>query len=461
MFRAIGFLIKVGLLVAAAVWLADQNGSVQIDWGAYKITFPHIGFFLIIVMVVVLLAIFIYSVIQAFVKFPRSLRRYREIKRKEQGWRALTLGLAAVAAGDRKSAAYQSFRARKLLPTQEPLPLLLQAQSERMEGREEEAQVTFTALTQHKDAGFLGVRGLLQAALDAHNYPKALDLARQALKLHPKQPWILKLVYDLEIRARNWEEAQIVLYRAEKSKAIAAPHALSDRIAIFLARAQQNLEQGYRDRAQKNLQQAYKYSHFFIPAALNLAKFYKQDNQYRQAAAVIEKTWKGSPHPELARVWEGLVPVHKLHKPMARLIWAEKLVTINPTHPESHLFAGRVAMEESLWGEAREHFRKAEALEPSARLYWMWANLEKRAGSGGRLIQSLQEKADSFPPERCWVCRDTGRIYEQWLPVAEPHGSFNTIQWTHPHGFSGGFLSDETLGNDVVLELPRGYSANS
>jgi HemY protein len=461
MIRAIGFLIKVGVLVAIAVWLADQNGRVEIDWGIYKITFPHIGFFLLTAMAMVLLAIFIYSIIQTFVKFPRSFRRYREIKRKDQGYRALTLGLTAVAAGDRKMAAYQSHRARKLLPREEPLPLLLQAQSERMQGKEEEAQVTFTALTHDKDAGFLGVRGLLQAALDAHNYPKALDLARQALKLHPKQAWILKLVYELEIRARNWEEAQVVLYRAEKAKAIPAPHALTDRVSIFLARAQAALQEGYRDRAVKNYQQAYKYSHFFVPAALGLAKFYKQDNQHRHAAAVIEKTWRGNPHPELARVWEGLVPPRNLRKPMARLQWAEKLVTINPGHPESHLFAGRVAMEESLWGEAREHFRKAEAIEPSARLYWMWANLEKRAGSGQRLIQSLQEKADTFPPERCWVCRETGRIYESWSPVAEPHGAFNTIQWTHPHGFSGGYLSDETLGNDVVLELPRGYSANS
>jgi HemY protein len=460
MIRAIFFLIKVGLLVAAAIWISDQKGSVEIDWGHYKIIFPHVGFFLMAVVAVVLLAIFTYRAIQTFAQFPRSYRRYREISNQKKGFRALTLGLTAVAAGDKKAAKQQSAKASKLLPEDEGLPLLLKAQSEKLEGREKQAQETFATLTKDKDAGFLGVRGLLLAAIEARNHGKALELARQALKLHPRQPWILKLVYDLEIRQRHWDEAQKILSRAAHAGAIPAAQAASDKIAILLARAAESQNEGLRSAALTYLRQAYKADTSFVPAALALARFYKENGSRRKAASVIEGTWKKNPHPDLARLWETLVPAAKAGKISARYAWAEKLAALNPTHPESHLLAGRVAMEESLWGAAREHFRQAENIEPTARLYWQWANLEKRAGSGASLVQSLQEKASSFPSERCWVCRDTGRIYEQWFPVADPHGSFNTIEWDQPRGFGNRLLTEENSAPDVVLDVPRGSLAS-
>lgn len=460
MVRALAFLVKVGLLVALAVWIADRPGFVRIEWMNYAVTI-QVGFFLLLALATILLSIFIFMVMNAFVHFPKSFRRYREIKRHKSGYRALTLGLAAVAAGDGKNAQYQAHRAHELLSGDDGLPLLLKAQSERLQGQEEAAQKTFASLTENKDAAFLGVRGLLQAALDARNHQKALELARKALQMYPRQPWILKLVYDLEIKQRNWEEAQIILYRAEKAGSITAAQALSDRIAIFMARAQKSLDQGFREKAHKNLQQSYKYGQFFVPAAVNLAKFYKDEGNRRKAMAIVLRIWRKNPHPDLSRLWESLLPPHSASKPMARLLWAEKLVAVNTAHPESYLFAGRVAMEESLWGEAREFFRKAETIEPSARLYWLWANLEKRTGGNQRVIQMLQDKATSFPPDRCWVCCETGRIYEQWTPIAEPHGSFNTIQWEHPHGPSPRLLGAGQPVSDFVIEAPRYSDARS
>src|SRR5262245_32096214 len=124
MFRAFSFLVKLGLLVAAAVWIAGQQGTVKIDWGRYTVVFPHVGFFVLTVLVAILLAIFAYRTIQTFAHFPRSWRRYQEIRNKQKGLRALTLGLTAVAAGDKKTAKYQSHKASKLLPEDEGLPLL-------------------------------------------------------------------------------------------------------------------------------------------------------------------------------------------------------------------------------------------------------------------------------------------------------------------------------------------------
>jgi hypothetical protein len=136
---------------------------------------------------------------------------------------------------------------------------------------------------------------------------------------------------------------------------------------------------------------------------------------------------------------------------MARLAWAERLMKLNPQHPESHLVAGIAAAAESLWGEARDHFRKAEALEPSGRLYRHWIALERRAGGNPRVIDALQEKWDALirqdRAERRWVCRQTGRLYDHWMVLAPPHGTFNTIEWSFPG-------AQESVAGAVLMAEP-------
>ncbi|HBR69655.1 MAG TPA: hypothetical protein DEA55_09800 [Rhodospirillaceae bacterium] len=274
MIRAIIFMVKVALLVALAVWVADRPGTVAIEWMEYKLTL-QMGVFLLLFLLTVLLAIAIFGVIKGVADFPKSFRRYREYVRRDKGYKALTLGLTAVAAGDAKSAQYQAHRATRMLKDDNGLPLLLKAQAARMNNKEDEARETFALLLQDKNAAFLGVRGLLQAAIDAQNYPKALELGREALRLHPKQPWILRMVYDLEIKMQDWEAARKTLYRAEKAGAVEAPKAKSDRVAMLLAEADSALQEDHRELALGILKKAHAQDPTFAPTVTRLAKMQK------------------------------------------------------------------------------------------------------------------------------------------------------------------------------------------
>ena len=98
MIRALWFLIKVGVVVAIAVWLAEQEGSIVIDWAPYKLTF-HVGLFLFSLFVLLFLSNLLFSVIKGTLDLPKSLRRYKDITDREKGYRALTIGLTAIAAG--------------------------------------------------------------------------------------------------------------------------------------------------------------------------------------------------------------------------------------------------------------------------------------------------------------------------------------------------------------------------
>jgi len=457
MIRAVIFMVKLGLLAALAVWLASQPGSVTIDWLGYTFTL-QMGVFLTICIFTILLAILLFRVIHGIAVFPRALRRYFDYTRREKGYRALTLGLTAVAAGDSKSAAYQAQRAVKFLPRDTGLPVLLQAQAARMEGQEDEAREKFSLLLENKDAAFLGVRGLLQAALDLQDYPKALELAREALRMHPKQPWILRVVYDLEIKMRDWPAARTTLYRAEKAGAVNAEKAGSDRIAMLVAEAEKDLEEQRRDEAFRKLKKAHGFDPSFAPVVQRLAKFYIQKGKRKKAVAVLEKAWKTVPHPELVPVWGLAAPQKKGGKkapdPLARLKWYERLVTLNPASAESEIAVASAAMEGGLWGEAREHLKRAEDIAPSARVYNLLIELEERATQNEEAIENYLALAADAPPEKQWVCSETGRVYPGWEPVAQPHGSFNTIVWDYPEE-GGVFLTAESRQADTLLEAPK------
>lgn len=457
MIRALLFMIKVGLLVALLVWIAERPGTVTIDWMDYKLTL-QMGVFLTIALFTLLIAIFIYGLIKGVADFPKSFRRYREYMRKEKGYRALTLGLTAVAAGDARIAGYQAHRAAKFLPKDTGLPVLLKAQAARMQGREEEAREHFALLLENKDAAFLGVRGLLQSALDLKDYPMAMELAREALRLHPKQPWILRVVYDLEIKAHDWQAARATLLRAEKAGAIDKQKARRDRIAMLVAEADKALEEQSRELALTKLQKAQRLDPSFTPVATRLAKLYIQKAHRRKAVSVIERAWKVMPHPELVPVWDLAQPKNKkkkAHDPMARLKWFRKLLAINAQSPESHLAVARAAMDDGLWGEARKHLKQAEEIEPSARLYHMLVELEERSTQNEEAIENWLGLAAEAPHSKHWVCSETGRLYSEWSPIAEPHGSFNTIIWGDADQSSAAFLTAANDSADTLLEVPK------
>lgn len=444
MLRALFFFVKVAVLVAIAVFLAEQQGGVSFEWvdsaGNENTINMHLGVFFVGALLVIILALLLFRLMKGVADFPKTWSRYRRETNKDKAFRALTLGLTAVAAGDVKAAKYQSYRVNKLTDEPNGLSLLLSAQSLRLQGKEQEANEQFVALLEDKDASFLGMRGLLQSALDQNDYETALRISREALKLHPKQPWILKIVYDLEIRARDTEAALKTLYRAEKNKAISKEKAAGDRIAMLLFEADKDMETGYREAARKKLEKAYKYNETYIPTVLRLARFYLQTGKRRKGVAMIEKAWAVNTHPDLVPLWESAVPSSsKKNADSVKLRWFERLLSINTGSAEGQMAVAKVAMEAGLWGEAKNYLKMAESIRTSKKLYRLYALLEEKTSNSPEKVQDWLQRAADAPSERCWICRETGHVYDHWSAYAEPHGSFNTIVWDFP------FTNDNTL----------------
>lgn len=431
MLRTLWFAIKVGLLVAAALWVVNRPGTAEIQWLGYDVRI-HVGLALLILLFAVVVILFFFRLVWDIGALLAAFRRWRRDRKKEAGFRALTLGLTAVAAGDVKQASAQAQRARRDMPEDGGLSVLLEAQAARLSGDDAAAQRHFLRLLENKDTAFLGLRGLLVNALEKHDYAQALELSRKARAMYPRQPWVLRMAYDLELRQRDWAEAQRTLKMAVRHGAVDREKADIDSIAIMLQQVDEDLQEGRDKVALAVLKRAFRARPSFVPSALRLAQMYIDRGKKRAAAKIIQKTWRSAPHPELAALWAQAIPDKAARDNAVRLKWFEDLVALKPDSAEGQMAAAEEALEQGLWGAARQYMERAHELRPSARLYRLRARLAQAQGRSEEASLMLRRAADA-PAEKVWTCAETGRIYERWSPVAQPHGSFNTIVWDYPH----------------------------
>jgi HemY protein len=140
----------------------------------------------------IVVLLFLHRIYLWVARLPAFFKNKKSQANTQKGINAVTRGLTAVASGDSDTSQKMAREARRYLPQEKGLTLLLEAQSARLKGDEAKANECFQALLEDKNAAFLGVRGLLSNALAEKDYPKALDYARKGLDMNPRQPWIIR-----------------------------------------------------------------------------------------------------------------------------------------------------------------------------------------------------------------------------------------------------------------------------
>ena len=449
MIRALWFFLQIAVLVVGALWLLERPGSVVVDALGYTFT-VQAGLFLLGTALTAFILFFAFRLLSGLLSIPSGMSRFFTRRAREKGYRDLTRGFVAVAAGDAAKAHFHARRVKQYLPDEKGLPLLLQAQAARMNGQDGDAIRAFEKLLTDKDASFFGIRGLLKDSLDKGDALRALDYARKAQSLHPKQGWVVRAVYDLEIRARQWDDAGRTLKRAEKIGAVTSDNARRDRVAMDVMQSDVAAREGNAKKMFEHLERAHRTDPLFAPVIARLADVYFAKDKPRKVQAMVEKAFPVAPHPILAAIWDRLAPTGPKKDSMRVMRWYEKLVTLNPDTPESHLAAARAAMHEELYGEARAYLKNAEKIQGSAELYRLRARLEEKSGGDAASVRGWLEKAADASPSKVWTCRETGRVYDGWSPIALPHGSFNTIVWD----YAGAARKGDVIGapNDLMID---------
>ena len=453
MTRLIWFLLKIALIAVPAVWLATQQGTVQVNWNGDIHTLDA-RFVLFGLFALAFTIIGVTRLIDYFVHLPSQYRDRKKLGDAEKGLEALTLGLSAAAAGDSGYTKYYAERASKLLPGTKPHPIstLLRAQALNSEGDYDEAQKELKTLLHSSEGSLLGLKGLVRGSL-AHDDPaRALAFARQTFEIYKgrDKAWLLKTTYELELANENWEAAFALLPKLKKAGILSKESVQSESAALWTAMALHYTSLGAVEDAAKAYQKALKYEPGFLPAALSYATHLVDQGRTRKAIHLIQTCWRTSPHPQLSSLWKRINSERKKPKPDAQ--WSARLIAINPEHLESLLLQAELAMNQKDFTAARAALHSAEVDYPVRRVYALWSKLDELSDKSDATVRHrLSQRADALP-DPIWTCPKTGETYADWQPLSGNKQFFNTLLWISPaaivapaHGSGGGLHGEEIL----------------
>ena len=373
MIRGLLYLAKIAVIGALAFWLASQPGQVTVTWQDWRMD-TSVGIMLVLLLVFSFLMTLAYGFWRSARQAPGRFRQSRASSRRERGYRALTQGLVAVAAGDRLEARKQSRKANALLDDP-PLTMLLSAQSAQLNGDDQAASKYFNAMLDQPDAAFLGVRGLMMQAAKSGNQEEALRLAQKAYSLRPDTPWVLKELVDLQSNAGDWAGAVKTIDEAMKTKAISAEDGRERKAQLLMEQCRTARDEGDTALALRLSGQAQKLSPDLTVAVTTQARLLAENDKIKKAEKVIEDAWKRLPGPQLAKTYRDISPEQDPLKQVKRF---EHLLSLKPGSAEGHIALARVALDAGLWGEARSHLNQLPDSEISPRVCHLMAELEER-----------------------------------------------------------------------------------
>jgi HemY protein len=379
MLRAFGFAI-VALIVLALVWfIAALPGHITIDFGNYVATAPT-PIAILLLAIVVLILILIAAILRALLRSPGRLAARRAATRRNNADSASLRALSAMAAGDDRTALNHARIAQRNAPDA-PLTLYVAGETARRSGDHAAADAHFAALAQHKDAGFLGWRGLVthrtQLSGNAAALAEAEVQARQAAVAYPNSVWLRDQRTQLANSQGQYADAARLATDPPARAALAimaSRTAPTERLAIDWAR------------------DAVRTAPDLAPAYLALAAAHERAGHMWRAKRALVAGWKAAPQPDIATAY--LAP-SKL--PLDRASAAQKLASHNLGHPESEALLARTARAADLTVEAERHEAKAIAASGTT-----------------------------------WVCRTCDTTHAQWNVTCRKCDTIGSLAWIKP-----------------------------
>ncbi|WP_371425133.1 heme biosynthesis protein HemY [Tardiphaga sp.] len=423
MFRIILFLVLIALAAAGAAWMADQPGDVVLSWGVWRAS-PSLPVFLLVLGLLMVAAILAWSLLRGLWRAPERMRRRRREKRHARGRHAITHGLLAIGQGDGHAARRHADIAKRLT-SDDPLALLLQAQSAQLDGDRAGAHRAFQAMAERGDTRLLGLRGLFIEAQRSDDPVAAVTIAEEALKLSPASTWASQAVLGFRCAQGDWTGALKILDNNFASGLIDRATFRRQRGVLLTARALE-LETGDRDLSRESVMEAIKLAPTLVPAAVLASRFQSEAHQIRRAMKIIEAAWLAQPHPDLA---DAYAHVKLGDSARQRLVRVETLASKVPGHIEGALAIARAAI------DAAEFTRAREALAPftadsTQRVAMLMAEIERTEhGDSGR-ARAWTMRAVRALHDPVWTA--DGYVSDRWRPVSPVTGRIDAFQWQTP-----------------------------
>ena len=423
MYRIILFLVLIALAGWGASWVADQPGEVFISWSSGK-AHPSLPTFVLLLCIVVVAAILAWTILLILWRLPERLRRNRRERRRARGRHAITQGLLAIGHGD-SSAARQHADVARRHAADDPLALLLHAQSAQLAGDRVGARKAFHAMAEREDTRLLGLRGLFIEAQRADDPVAAVGIAEEALKLSPASTWASQAVLGFRCAKGDWNGALTILDNNLASGLIDKPAYRRQRGVLLTARALE-LETVDRDLSRESVMEAIKLAPTLVPAAVLASKYQSEAHQVRRSMRIVEAAWLAHPHPDLADAYSHVKLGDSARQ---RLVRVETLAAKAPGHLEGALAVARAAIDAVEFARAREALAPFVAA-PTQRVAMLMAEIERTEhGDSGR-ARAWTLRAVRALHDPVWTA--DGYVSDRWRPVSPVSGRLDAFQWQMP-----------------------------
>jgi HemY protein len=423
MYRVILFLLLIALLASGAAWVADQQGDVVLSWASWRLH-TSLPVFALGLGVAMALAVLGWSLLSGLWRLPANVQHKRRARRHARGRHAITHGLLAIGHGDSTAARRHADQARRHA-ADDPLALLLHAQSAQLEGNREAARQAFRAMAERKDTRLLGLRGLFIEAQRADDPVAALGIAEEALQLSPSSAWASQAVLGFRCAAGDWSGSLAILDNDLAAGLIDKATYRRQRAVLLTARAQE-LEKVDRDLSHDSVMEAVKLAPTLVPAAVLAAKYQSEAHQIRRAMRIVEAAWLKEPHPDLA---DAYAHVRLGESARQRLVRVETLAAKAPGHLESALALARAAIDASEFARAREALAPFISA-PTQRVAMLMSEIERTEhGDSGR-ARAWTLRAVRALHDPVWTA--DGYVSERWRPVSPVSGRLDAFRWQTP-----------------------------
>jgi len=361
---------------------------------------------------------------------PERIRRRRRERHHARGRQAITQGLLAIGHGDSTAARRHAEIARKHA-VNDPLALLLHAQSAQLDGDRAGAKAAFFAMVERQDTRLLGLRGLFIEAQRAHDPVSAVGIAEEALKLAPASTWASQAVLGFRCAKGDWSGTLAILDNNLASGLIDKPAYRRQRGVLLTARALE-LEKVDRDLSRDSVMEAVKLAPTLVPAAVLASKYQSEAHQVRRSMRIVETAWLAHPHPDLA---DAYAHVKLGDSARQRLVRVETLAAKAPGHVEGALAVARAAIDATEFARAREALAPFIAA-PTQRVAMLMAEIErtehgdKRSGAGMDLACGARAARSGLDRGRICFQRHGGRCRRS---LAGSTRSSGRRRWRHCH----------------------------
>ena len=424
MLRLVVFL--AGILAAAAGlhWLADRPGDLAINWQGYRL---ETSFFraVLVLAALMLLTVIGWGLVRRLWRSPGTIGQFVTRRRERRGLDAISSGMIAIGSGDKTLATRAAVQARKSLPN-EPLTHLLRAQAAQLQGDTATARRIFEAMLASPDTEQLGLRGLYLEAQRVGENVAAKQFASRALSLNPKLEWPAQSLFDIQCKQRNWTGALETLAQAKKHGHMDRKLADRRRAVLLTAQAQAS-EDGTPDEALNLALEAHNLAPDFVPAAAIAGRVLAARGQTPKAAKVLQRTWKLSPHPDLAIAYAYARAGDSANDRLARI---RQLASTTPQSLEGPIAIATTAIESHDWQTAKAALEPLTAHDLTHRVATLMARIEGEGFNNAGKVREWFARSVHAHRDPAWTA--DGMVAEQWAPVSPVSGRLDAFEWRVP-----------------------------